>query len=247
MFLGGAVRRLDDSRSLGFHRFYRSFDPAGLLEVQNNDFDRGLAEAQIISGMVVAYLVEMGVDARLFTAGSTKGRDELIRFEREVAEAMGILTPERFGTWFIEPYRNGIVAASPRQLPTHAYDQVTQATLYCSGVDRTVTLMLTAPRASWLNADSFFDPDHAATITWRIGNNDIGNSEIPASRVAITADEDGAQIRIRLTNREVKAVTESAEFGAVLRVPRVSGGYSFNRALLKDDDKLLVAAVRHCI
>lgn len=246
-FLGGAARSLSDPAALGFHRFYRPIDPGALPQTRDGDFDRGLAQAQIISGAVVAFMVEMGVNARVFTSGSTFGPDELTSFDRETAEALGILTPERFKAWFIEPYGAGIVAASQRQLPAQAYDQVTQATLYCSADDGRVTLMLTAPGATWLEAGDVIDPARAATLSWRGPGGLLEGIDIPISRVMITTNTVGAQIRLRLTHEEVIAIAATDGFGAALHVARASGGYTFSRSIANRDGELLLAAARHCI
>lgn len=87
----------------------------------------------------------------------------------------------------------------------------------------------------------------AATLSWRTDDKSTSGSDILLSRVTVSSNEDGAWIRIRLTNREIGFMMASSEFGAVLNVARASGGYSFNRTLSENDDQLLMAAVRHCV
>jgi|GEM_PF-5096174 len=230
--------------ALGFHRFFRSTETETPPSAEIGDYEKALDLAQIVSGMIIAYMVEMGVDARVFTEASTKGRDELMRFERAAAEELGILTPHAFSRWFIEPYNGGIIAASRRQIPTHAYSLVTQATLYCSNGQ--ATIMLTAPEATWLGADDFF-ANQGAWIYWQHPSGEVERENIPKSRVAVSTDDNGAQIRIRLSRDDVAAAVRATSFEVQLSVPRASGGFWFGRSLLENDGELLRSATTHCI
>lgn len=250
-FLGGSVRHLDDPSALGFHRFYRPIDPDALPRDHAGDYDRALAEAQIVSGVVVAFMVEMGIDARVFTVGSTMGADEVIRFERAEAEALGIITPDTFGAWFIEPYDGGIVAASRRQAPTEPYSLVTQATLYCTGdpsrrLPGTSVIMLNAPGASWLSEDDLYG-NSGVVLSWTPPAGSFTQRSLPRDRVSITSNDAGAKIRIRLSATEVKMIAEATAFSLSLDVPRVAGGYMFGGRMRPGAGAMLRAAATHCI
>ncbi|MFY0622474.1 MAG: hypothetical protein JXQ89_12320 [Pelagimonas sp.] len=117
-FMGGQERRLGSGK-LGLHRFYST--------------ERGLTsdEAQFLSGILVEYMVEMGVDARLFLAASKEGADGMYYVSEAEALDYAIVTPYGYGDVFLEPYLGGIVAASRRLDPPKAYDHVKQVTFFC--------------------------------------------------------------------------------------------------------------------
>lgn len=118
MFVGGEQRSLESGK-LGFHRFYST--------------GRGIDsdEAQIISGILVAYLVEMGVDARLFLAASKEGAEGMYHVSYEEALEYSVVTPTGFGELFLEPYLSGVVAAARRLDAAGPYDAVNQVTFFC--------------------------------------------------------------------------------------------------------------------
>lgn len=76
-FLGGKDRYLTEySGKLGFHQFYGD----GL----------NAADAQAMSGVVVEYLRQMGIDSRLFTLTSLVDPDGILWVDHETALMMGV-------------------------------------------------------------------------------------------------------------------------------------------------------------
>ena len=74
-FAGGLSRFLDgDSGKLGIHQFYSKDNQ----QISN-------AFVQQTSGLIVAYLDEMGVDAKAFTISTVAGRDGMIWLDPELA------------------------------------------------------------------------------------------------------------------------------------------------------------------
>lgn len=129
-FLGGTVRRVAEGNTLGFHQFSLA-SSAKAAESAGVDLAAALTTAQRISSQLVAYLLEMGADARIFALGTEAESDDMFVPDRQALEEYDLVTPEGFGEFYLEPYQDGVVAASRRKAPTRLYDIITQLTAYC--------------------------------------------------------------------------------------------------------------------
>lgn len=77
-FAGGVNRFLDDSSGkLGLHQFYSSNENVFSDEI-----------VQQISGLLVAYLDEMGIDAKAFTIATSANRDGMVWLNFELAKVL---------------------------------------------------------------------------------------------------------------------------------------------------------------
>lgn len=101
-FLGGKRRDPDSAGFLGFHQFFYGSSFYDGYAVSNDEAHaEGISQAQVVSGLIVSYMVEMGIDARVFAASSMAGPDELIYLTREEAIEFNVVTPEGFGARFL--------------------------------------------------------------------------------------------------------------------------------------------------
>jgi len=247
-FLGGSYRQPDSALSLGFHQFHEDGSSYTGYEVSPTEVRaEGLSDAQVISGLVVSYMVEMGVDARLFTASSRAGPSDLIRFTIEEAMAFGVVTPRAFGNWILEPYKQGIVAASKRMVATGPYDQVMQSTAFCRSSGNIPSLLMTVEHSGGNpSPDDLLGHKERFTISPR-GNAPEQTVTVPASQVKAFASGKRLQIEVTLSADIVARITRSAAFGVQLIVPRVLGGYQVSHVLSDKDRDMLDAAFRLCI
>ena len=111
-FLGG-VDRSAEPESLGFHQF--SWDAADREESIESQEGLNYSLEQLQQGIVVAYLVEMGIDARLILIASTAGPDEIVFLpESDLLELNVITSPFDESPWEIQMYGRGIVATLSR-------------------------------------------------------------------------------------------------------------------------------------
>lgn len=223
-FLGGRTRTLQQGSTLGFHRFYL---PGATIDGDS---------AQFMSGELITYIVAMGVDARVFSLASTKGEDEMHKVTEAEAEAYDLVTPYGFHDFFLEPYGNGVVAASKRKTQTGAYDLVEQMTAYCKKGE--ARLLFHAPQHG-LNQ---------ATAKDLILTHDGKRTVVDASRTRIRLTDAGAYIETRLTTSQAAVVTKATKLGTAYRFPRVVGGsYGTAFTLSEMDRKMLSAAFRLCL
>ena len=227
-FMGGQERRLGSGK-LGLHRFYST--------------ERGLTsdEAQFLSGLLVEYMVEMGVDARLFLAASKEGANGMYYVSEAEALDYAIVTPWGYGKVFLEPYLGGVVAASRRLDPPKAYDQVKQVTFFCE--QGRPKVMLTADagnlersgafRAGFGVAGAGFQEINLKSLTVRdIGDISLLTFEIPRA----------LQSRIFIRHENVW------DFSVGVVYSRASGGnYGVWLSMSEMDIAMVKSAFRHCI
>ena len=228
MFVGGEQRNLESGK-LGFHRFYST--------------GRGIDsdEAQIISGILVAYLVEMGVDARLFLAASKKGAQGMYYVSYEEALEYSVITPIGFEELFLEPYLSGVVAAARRLDATGPYDAVNQVTFFCK--QSTAHVMLTA-NAGFLEGNEpmgirLDTSEGLQNISSKFFSvRDVGNLSILT--VQIPAD--------LLTELNMFRKGNTKEFYLDVAYPRALGGvYGANLKMSDLDNSMVDSAFSLCI
>lgn len=247
-FLGGSYRQPESALSLGFHQFHEGGKSYTGYELAPTEIRaEGLSDAQVISGLIVTYMVEMDVDARLFTASSGAGPSDLIRFTIEEAMEFGVVTPRHFGRWVLEPYKQGVVAASKRMVATGPYDLVTQSTAFCRSPGSVPSLLMTVDYPGENpSADRLAGHEIHLTISPR-GDAPEQTVTVPASQVEAFRSGKRLQIELTLSADLAARIARSAAFGLQLAVPRVLGGYAVSHVLSGKDRDMIDAAFRLCI
>ena len=228
-FMGGQERQLGSGR-LGLHRFYST--------------ERGLTsdEAQFLSGLLVEYMVEMGVDARLFLAASKEGAEGMYYVSEAEALDYSIVTPYGYDSLFLEPYLGGVVAASRRLDPLKAYDQVKQVTFFCE--QGRPKVMLTAD-AGYLERNKII-------VLPKFSVSRGNFQDIPLKNLTVRDIGD-----ISLLTFEIPRALQSQiftrrenvwDFRVNVTYPRSAGGnYGASLALSEMDLAMVNSAFRHCI
>jgi hypothetical protein len=228
-FMGGQERRLDSGK-LGLHRFYST--------------ERGLTSdaAQFISGLLVEYMVEMGVDARLFLAASKEGADGMYYVSEAEALDYAIVTPYGYGDVFLEPYLGGVVAASRRLDPPKAYDQVKQVTFFCE--EGRPKVMLTA-NAGYLERNPIVDRPKFAISRNEYQEINLNNLTVrDIGDISLLTFEIPRALQSRIFIRRENAW----DFRVNLAFPRSSGGnYGAGLSMSEMDFSMVKSAFRHCI
>jgi hypothetical protein len=132
-YLGGIDRRLRAGSHLGFHQF-RSEGKVDLAIPRETLIATGLSEGQIVSGVLTAYLVAMGVDARVLTLASAAMPNEIKILTDQELTQFGVLTPTGFGPLKIKAVDDGLIVYTERQ--NTDYPALSLA-LLCSGQKNT--------------------------------------------------------------------------------------------------------------
>ena len=111
VFLGGTRRNLSSEDRYGVHQHYRSDALLAPLEKTLTAID--LSTSQVLTGLLVAYVVEMGVDPRLVTFASlTKPGENIKLLNRNQLEQLNVVTdgPIIRSAWSLRPSKKGLIA-----------------------------------------------------------------------------------------------------------------------------------------
>lgn len=248
-FLGGGERDPGSATRLGFHQFHEGGAAyRGYFLSPTDVRAEGLGHAQIVSGIVVNYMVEMGVDARLFTQSATAGPNEVVRLTLEQARDYGVVTRNAWEAWFLEPLGQGVIAASRRMIPTGAYDQVTQVSALCRLADRTPILLLTASGISIPGEDLAAGAFDAGIQARTVPGGPLTKFAIPLQSIRVyNVRNAGLQIEIPLSPEITNALRRAHEFGVQYNVARAAGGYFASFTPSARERSMLDTAWRLCI
>ncbi|SDZ57373.1 hypothetical protein SAMN05444004_12337 [Jannaschia faecimaris] len=159
-FLGGEVRFVDspyyptDGNLLGFHQFFGgNGDEAELITPEQAAGIRAstLSVAQAITGQIVMYAVEMGIDSRIVAFASSTPSDNLYYPTAAEIADLQIASGSGLAAWFMEPYNTGLVTAAR---PSRSDSMLEQITMFCLGAGREWMLITMEPRTpSYPNPD----------------------------------------------------------------------------------------------
>jgi hypothetical protein len=226
-FMGGQERRLGSGR-LGLHRFYST--------------ERGLTsdETQFLSGLLVEYMVEMGIDARLFLAASKEGAEGMYYVSEAEALDYAIVTPYGYGKFFLEPYLGGVVAASRRLNPPKPYDHVKQVTFFCE--QGRAKVMLTA-KAGFLQGEQENPRFEVLGGDLKVVSRDLLTSRDVGDISLLTIE-----IPKNLLPTVFKLRGNIRDFYVDVPFARSSGGvYGARLSMSEMDFSMVKSAFRHCI
>lgn len=224
VFMGGVRRGLEDGDRLGLHQFYAPGQQIG-GEV-----------AQKFSGELVSYMVEMGVDARIFTLASAQESSGMYYVTPEQAEQYDLTTRYGYDDFFLEPYKSGLIAAAKRLDPPQPYDGVDQMSFYCRGGQPFA--LLHAVNQGLTGNDQGFP------IFWT----DETSQKLPDSAVSVRVTGPDAYLTIALTPAQATAMTKANTFAIGAGYGRVIGGdYVAAKQPTPKDRQMMAAAFRFCI
>ena len=235
------MRSPENIAHLGFHQFYKKLNLRDNYDLSQLHSE-AIGESQIISGIIVSYMVDMGIDARLFAKSSTAGPNELFFLTEEEAFRFQVITSRPFKPFQIEPYKDGIVAASKRIGPTQPYDQATQTTIYCrEGLLGVATIMITA------EGNGVYEKNPKGRLSITDQEEEETAFEIPGNKVKLRVQKDIMWIELEIGLTIIRKLLDAETLYADLLVSRSSGGYYVNHKLNELDRKMIRSALMHCI
>ncbi|MGY6568660.1 MAG: hypothetical protein ACXIVE_06650 [Salinarimonas sp.] len=194
-FLGGTLRQVHAGAQLGFHQFYidSSLLPA---TVAASEVSGAMTNAQAISSKIVAFLLDMNVDPRVFVLGTTAGPNEMLYPDAATLARHEIVTPGGFAPFYLEPFGNGVVAASRRQGPARLYDTATQVTALCRSGAPLVLLSAGGDLAHLSGGSMALDGGNAQPIPRDRLRQRAGSAEIALSREQANALAEARQAEL---------------------------------------------------
>ncbi|WP_223162583.1 COG3904 family protein [Ruegeria intermedia] len=160
-FLGGRERFVDSPyyptgpNLLGFHQFYGSpergrqmLTAAQAAEIETT----ALSVAQAITGQIVLYAIEMGIDPRVVAFASSTPSDDLYYPTSGELKELSIVSGSGLRAWFMEPYAGGLVTAAR---PYRSDSMLQQVTAFCQRGSGTANCLITMDLAT----PSYPNPD----------------------------------------------------------------------------------------
>jgi len=153
-FLGGRERFVDSPyyptgpNIFGLHQFYgnpeRGSDMLTAAQVAEIETST-LSVAQALTGQIVLYAIEMGVDPRVVAFASATPSDDLYYPTADELEALSIASGSGLKPWFMEPYGEGLVTAAK---PRRSDSMLEQITAFCRKGSSTANFLITMDLAT---------------------------------------------------------------------------------------------------
>ncbi|SHI99720.1 hypothetical protein SAMN05444000_104132 [Shimia gijangensis] len=224
VFMGGVNRVMHSDSLIGFHRF----KAAG----QTIDGE----SAQAISGQLISYILEMGVDARVFVVASAENSQSMYHVDAEQAREYDLVTPPGYAPFILKPYRDGIIASSERTDSIRMYDLADQISAFCKGG---------TPGLLVRSKEHGLTGDEKASLWAMVDEQEF---EYPASSVKLIVSDEAAFISATIDDAMANAMLEGQELFTAFGFANYAGGeYSVNLILSDMDRQMLAAAFRYCI
>lgn len=246
-FLGGQERFVDspyyptEPSLLGFHQFYgnpkRGNEMLTAEQVAEIEMST-LSVAQALTGQIVLYAIEMGVDPRIVAFASATRSDDLYYPTPDEIEELSIASGSGLRPWFMEPYNGGLVTATK---PHRSDSLLEQITAYCPKGSGTANFLITMD----LVTPSFPNPEDLPltavelTIDGRqhsIGRRDL-NVRYGEGSIFISVPVEALKHKI-IRAKNIEFQTNAA---------RVMGGFRESNQLDEIAQQSLALAWRNCI
>lgn len=254
-FLGGAARELSSEfhptphSKLGFHQFYGGLD---LDALRGLDLDvaasQTVASTQVMVGYIASYLSELDMSPAILQLSSSTTPDQMNYPDHQTLMDLGVITPAIFQSWFMEPFNNGLVAASREFSPITPAQQITA---YCRSDTREPVLMLTSdfsPR----NVRAFLEPfarPEDVSVSEHPGSLEIDGvgHVIPNTSVNVASTGDLVFIRMAIPKNIARLVAGASQFTLHYETPNSEGFQSGSAVLTEMDRKSIALAFRNCV
>lgn len=246
-FLGGQERFVvspyypTGPNLLGFHQFYGNPDRGSemLTAEQVAQIEKStMSIAQVLTGQIVLYAIEMGVDPRVVAFATATPSDNLYYPTVVELEELSIVSGSGLRPWFMEPYGGGLVTAAR---PHRSDSMLQQITAFCPKESREANFLITMDLAT----PSYPNPN-----------------DLPLNAVEITIDGqpyriDRKELNVRYTNgsiliampvERIKAqIIGAQKIDFDLDAARVMGGFREGIEMGIAERQSLSLAWRNCI
>ena len=249
-YLGGVYRALDSGYHpnlngqirLGFRQFPISGENGPGFSLSESDTPH--SSAQILSGIVVAYAIEMGVDGRILTLSSGVKPGETFYPPIETLKLLRVISTGGFGPWQVEVHKDGLVAFAEELSEVTLVQRIT---LSCRQGSRAPVLMMTArdanPDAGTALGAVDEDFPKARGANFRTG---AKKYRVGREFVSERFTHDQRFFTIQLTHEFLSLLLDAGEFEVDMDVARVFGFYYARVAVNPAGRKAIEIAVKNC-
>lgn len=228
-FMGGHRRAVNGfmgsagyGNRLGVHQYYEpGMDLSLATERARAALFSRFEPHQAITALLAEYLQSMGIDQKVLGIAASTPSDRMYVFSEDEWLHFGIERIATYGAWFLEPYRNGVVAAS-RATEDHLWVQ--QATFFCRSADRKPRLLLTTQlvRASGGSTNMLEDVAtiwevRPVALTWSDGERSVISADLISGQ--LHTGEPG-RIEYVLTEAQVTNIIQTGAVELDASLPR---------------------------
>jgi len=246
-YLGGKNRSLGKNDKLGFHRFFDSSN----LEKTILTFEKReeiSAQSQMLSAILANYIIQLGdIDPQLLLLNSMVPSNQMYWLTLQEASDLNITNGKEWSRVWLEPYKNGVIAAIRRKDAYSGYeiynpsDLISQATFFCRGSQK--ILMLSA---------SYMTPTDPFNKTVKFEIRDINQKIINIELIDTYSFREGSNGKvwfdINLNKSVVKQLLSAEQINVSFGMYGASGGSQSFEYDLKDMDRQMIqSAFRFCI
>ncbi len=246
-FMGGTDRQFG---KLGFHKYSSGSSLSKILNIDKiDDVEKlSISLSQYISGLLIEYIVEMGVDPRILSFIKNTSSDAIIYPTKEVLEEYNIISRTGLSSWSLEPVGSGAVMLASDQ---EASTPIEKVIFHCRKTDgaRLLTMVSVYSNAEWdieaLHLNS------GLIDGWAGGGADIEINgvkvEIPKARVEFYNDKKFRYYRLKINQREANLLLNAKDVSSLVYWSNADGFHRF-RATFKDyERKALRIAWTNCL
>ena len=234
-FLGGVFRSAN-AGEYGLHQFYTDAllkDPNGKVFTPV-DF----SIQQALTGLLLAYVIEMGIKAELVVAANKTAPTEMNLLTREeLAEFRVIYDPKEYGEWKLEAYRRGLLAYSRTQ------DEKQQMTVFCDGSHN--AKMLVTYSNSQEGYEAFRDAFNA------VKKFSLLKRDLPRPSIKLAYQSGRMMLHVPLTSPDLDALENNNDpygsFSVHSDEPRVFYGLVYERISLRKLADSIRLVRRNCL
>jgi len=246
-FLGGAVRNTPVGSNIGFHQFYNVLGPEErvkeALRVLNEETPVFSVD-QMISGLLVEYLMAMNIDPRVFRLSAEAGPREMKFPSRDVLEELRIISPSGLGAWDLEPYQAGLVAFA-READSESLLQ--QITLFCRASGEVVLMGMSIAHPQ--RSPMFKHAENGRETWWPGIEIEIDGRlfEISHHRIDERISEDGTHYAMAARSAlEVESLLAARSLNIRYTTAHYLGSRSTHGALSQKDRDSLQVTLQNC-
>ena len=241
-FMGGREREVPDGARIGFHQFYSNLDTNVTYTDLTDKLEQSESFTQMLSALVLRYLLDMGADVELYYQMSFALPDQMFIPNTSDLLELGISTTSTFYKFDLDPYKKGVVAYSKNPLNSTGRQIVTQITTLC---DHNQKLILLSAPEGYMGFDAasikYFERQKPSfTVT-------TDNKSWVISYENLKAYRDTNVMLSILLPEDLVTYVEKGEFTGHWTIPAGMGPRLFFQASADiEGQKAIAASFRHC-
>ena len=242
-FLGGIDRALIGEDGLGGYNsrigFHQFDSTKTLIEIPEIDLSTlTMSSAQLLTGLIVAYVIEMGVDAQIVSLAGLTPIHQMVYPPLTDLLRLNVIPKNGFSDWKIQPYRNGLYAFS-RQSSTKL---ALQLTAYCGLRENSDYLLLERRINKTSNTNHYLA---TSTGSVYIGIGDEAEF-VPHKKIIRSATGSSEFFNIPLPKNIVKHFIEAEGLNVQMNFPKYMGSGNTIMSLSEQDRKSITLAFKNC-